>query len=92
MAKKPIVEIDCRAVWRQVSNYIDGDLAEDVRAAMALHFKNCAHCSAILDGTRNVVKLVGDGKAFDIPSGARSRLYGKLDEHLGRTRSKKRVH
>jgi hypothetical protein len=82
VAKKPI-EIECEAVWRQISNYLDREVDAGLRAVMAAHFKDCAHCSAILDGTRNVVKLVGDGKAFEIPKHVSQRLYNKLHLHLG---------
>jgi hypothetical protein len=89
VAKKP-VEIDCEEVWRQISNYLDDEVDAGLRAIMASHFKDCAHCSAILDGTRNLVKLVGDGKAFEIPAGASRRFYAKLEDHLAARRPKKR--
>ena len=79
MVKKPI-EIDCVEVWRQISKYLDDDVDPALRVSMASHFKGCAHCSAILDGTRNLVKLVGDGRAFEIP--ASQNLYKKLNQHL----------
>jgi anti-sigma factor RsiW len=90
VARKPIVEIDCVEVWRQISNYLDNEVDPELRSVMEAHFKGCAHCSAILDGTRNVVKLVGDGKAFDIPAAARQRFYLKLDNHLAAAQLKKR--
>jgi putative zinc finger protein len=89
VAKKPI-EIDCEEVWRHISNYLDDEVDAGLRAIMASHFKDCAHCSAILDGTKNVVKLVGDGKAFEIPAGASRRFYAKLEDHLAARRPKKR--
>ena len=87
MAKKP-VEIDCVEVWRHISDYLEGEVNGDLRASMASHFKDCTHCSAILDGTRNVVKLVGDGKAFEIPASASHKFYKKLNAHLGPRRRK----
>ena len=89
MPKKPI-EIDCVEVWRQISNYLEGEVDTSLRASMASHFKDCAHCSAILDGTRNVVKLVGDGKAFEIPASASQKFYKKLNAYLGPRRRKVR--
>jgi hypothetical protein len=89
LARKPI-EIDCEEVWRQISNYLDNEVALDLRAIMAAHFKDCAHCSAILDGMRNVVKLVGDGRAFEIPARASQKFYDKLNEHLAARQPKKR--
>jgi hypothetical protein len=51
---------------------------------MEAHFKKCKHCSAILDGAMNVVKLVGDGAAFEVPSTLSNRLFAKLDRQLGK--------
>jgi hypothetical protein len=89
LANKPI-EIDCLEVWRQISNYLEGEVDSALRASMASHFKECAHCSAVLDGTRNVMKLVGDGKAFEIPAGASQKFYKKLNDHLAARKSKPR--
>ena len=57
---------------------------------MALHFKDCANCRAILDGTRNVVKLVEDGKAFEIPASTTQKFYKKLNGYLGARKRKSR--
>jgi len=79
------VEIDCEEVWRHISDYLDKEVDPQLRFNMEAHFKDCAHCSAILDGTRNVLQLVGDGRLFELPAKTSKRLYAKLDEHLGRT-------
>ena len=79
---KTIIEIECAEVWRQISKYLEDEVDPGLRDTMSSHFKDCAHCSAVLDGTRNVVKLVGDGRAFGIPSGASQKFYKKLNDHL----------
>ena len=73
-----VIEISCLEVWREISNYIDGDLDAELRARMEAHFKVCAHCKAVVDGTRNVVKLVADGVEYDLPNGFSQRLYNKI--------------
>jgi hypothetical protein len=75
-----VIEISCVEVWREISNYVDNDVAPELRARMEAHFKVCAHCTAVLDGTKNVVKLVGDGIEYDLPEGFSQRLYKKLKE------------
>jgi hypothetical protein len=45
---------------------------------MQAHFEVCKHCTAVLDGMRNVVGLVGDGKLFQTPEGFNQRLYKKI--------------
>lgn len=75
-----VIEISCLEVWKEISNYIDNDVPPELRARMEAHFKGCAHCSAILDGTRNVVKLMGDGVEYQMPEGFSKRLYDKISD------------
>jgi hypothetical protein len=75
-----VIEISCLEVWREISNYIDNEVDPELRARMEAHFKVCAHCTAILDGSRNVVKLVADGVEFNLPEGFSKRLYTKIKE------------
>jgi anti-sigma factor RsiW len=77
------IEISCVHVWREISSYIDGDIDPELRRRMEEHFKGCEHCSAILDGTKNVVRLVGDGRVFDLPTGFSDRLKSRLEKELG---------
>ena len=73
-----VIEISCLEVWREISNYVDGDVDAELRARMEAHFKVCAHCKAVVDGTRNVVKLVADGVEYELPDGFSQRLYNKI--------------
>jgi anti-sigma factor (TIGR02949 family) len=75
-----VIEISCLEVWREISNLIDGEIAPELRARMEAHFNSCAHCSAVLDGTRNVVKLVADGVEYDLPEGFSQRLYKRIKD------------
>jgi len=73
-----VIEISCPEVWREISNYVDDDVVLQLRVRMESHLKACAHCKAVLDGTRNVVKLVADGVEYDLPEGFSKRLYEKI--------------
>jgi anti-sigma factor (TIGR02949 family) len=75
-----VIEISCLEVWREISNFIDGELDAELRTRMEAHFKVCAHCKAIYDGTRNIIKLVGDGVEYQMPEGFSKRLYNKIKE------------
>jgi hypothetical protein len=75
-----VMEISCSEVWREISNFIDDDVELKLRTCMEAHFKACAHCAAILDGTRNVVKLVADGVEYEMPEGFSKRLYEKIQK------------
>lgn len=72
------IEISCEHVWREISNYLDGDVDPELRDRMQAHFKVCSHCTAVLDGARNVVQLVADGQAFELPRGFSERLRQRI--------------
>jgi hypothetical protein len=73
-----VIEISCQHVWKEISNYIDEDVDPDLRARMEAHFKICAHCKAVVDGTKNVVKLIADGVEYELPEGFSKRLYERI--------------
>jgi anti-sigma factor RsiW len=75
-----VIEISCLEVWREISNYVDGEVDAELRARMEAHFRVCAHCKAVLDGTSNIVRLVGDGVEYELPAGFSQRLYNKIKE------------
>lgn len=79
----PIIEISCYHVWREISNYIEGEIDPELRRRMEEHFKGCEHCAAVLDGTRNVLRLVGDGRTFELPNGFSDRLKKRLEKEVG---------
>jgi len=75
----PTIEISCVEVWREISNYVEGEISTELRERMAAHFKACAHCTAVLEGTRNVIELVGDGRVFHAPESFGKKLFKKLN-------------
>ena len=79
---RQVATIDCHTVWREISNFIEGEVTAELRQRMEAHFADCHHCTAILDGTRNVLELVADGKTFPLPQGFSSRLFSRLQETL----------
>lgn len=68
------LEIDCRTVLREISNYLEQDVPAELRARLEAHFQECNHCRAVLDGTGNLLRLVGDGRSFDLPPAFGKRL------------------
>jgi hypothetical protein len=70
--------VTCEHVWREISNYLEGDVDVSLRAAMDEHFKSCAHCASVLAGTRNVIGLYGDERMMEVPAGFGRRLQRRL--------------
>jgi Putative zinc-finger len=78
--------VNCEQVWREISNYLEGDVDAGLRAAMDTHFRTCARCKSVLEGTRNVVRLYGDERMIEVPAGFGRRLERRL-ARSGRVRS-----
>lgn len=77
-----VIEISCVEVWRELSNYIDGTVDAELRLRMEEHFKTCEHCTAVVDGMKNIVRLAGDNRVFDLPAGFSDRLKERLRKNL----------
>lgn len=71
--------VNCEQVWREISNYVDGDMDAALRSTMDEHFRTCKRCASVLAGTRNVVGLYGDERMLqDVPAGFSRRLEKRL--------------
>jgi hypothetical protein len=69
---------NCEEVWREISNYVDGEVDGALRLSMEEHFRTCARCASVLAGTRNVVALYGDERMLEVPAGFGRRLEKRL--------------
>ena len=78
--------VSCEEVWREISNYLEGDVDPSLRAAMEEHVRGCKRCTAVLDGTRNVIQLYGDERMFEVPLGFSHRLHRRLEENMAGAR------
>jgi len=70
--------VSCEQVWREISNYVDGEVDAGLRSSMDEHFRTCHRCAAVLAGTRNVVALYGDERMLEVPAGFGRRLEKRL--------------
>ena len=76
--KLGFIEIDCYQVRRELSDYLEGDLTPQLRLQIEEHLQTCDHCRAVYDGLRNIVRLLGDEEAIELPEGFSQRLYNRL--------------
>ena len=74
--------VNCEEVWREISNYLEGDVDPGLRAAVEEHIRGCQRCTAVLDGTRNIVQLYGDERMLEVPLGFSHRLQRRVEENI----------
>jgi hypothetical protein len=78
--------VTCEQVWREISNYLDGEVDAPLRSAMDAHIAGCRRCKAVLDGARNVVNLYGDERLYELPSGFSHRMRARVAAQMPQRR------
>ena len=76
------MKLDCKHIWRELSNYIDGDIPPAVRRDVEAHVAQCRHCAALLDSTHNIIVLIADERRMELPLGFSKRLRVRLEREL----------
>jgi anti-sigma factor RsiW len=61
--------LGCRAAQRRLSDYLDGELAEDERRFVDLHLRRCPRCQAILRTLKSVIDSLAGPPDADRGSG-----------------------
>jgi anti-sigma factor RsiW len=72
------MRIRCENAWKAISNNIDENLDAAHRTALDRHLARCRHCTAVLHGVRNLIRLYRDERVFALPDGFHDRLEQRL--------------
>jgi predicted anti-sigma-YlaC factor YlaD len=51
----------------EIGNYLEGDVAEEVRAQLEHHLAHCETCTVLVDSTRKTLKIMTDTGTFYLP-------------------------
>jgi hypothetical protein len=70
--------VNCEQVWQEISNYLENDIDPSLRTALEEHVRQCKRCTAVLNGTRNIIHLYADERLLQLPMGFSWRLRRKL--------------
>lgn len=73
--------IKCEDVLREVSNYLDWEVTDDLRHKVEEHISGCHNCTVLVSTIRKTISLVSSGGILELPSGASQRLMERLSMH-----------
>jgi predicted anti-sigma-YlaC factor YlaD len=68
------VEMNCRSLVELVTDYLEGAIAEEDRAAIEAHLALCDGCTTYLEQIRTSIRLTGRLQEEQIPEQAREPL------------------
>ena len=70
--------ITCDEFMADLGNYLEGDVAVEVRRQLEHHLSHCQICQVVYDSTLKTVKVVTDSGSFDLPDAAASQIKDKI--------------
>jgi len=59
--------ITCADFLAELGNYMDENVAAELRLQLENHLSHCETCQVIVDSTRKTVRIVTDSGCFDLP-------------------------
>ena len=73
----------CRETLGMLSEYLDGELDEQLCAELERHMAECGDCRVVVDTLRKTVALYHTHGHRDVPADAKARLYAVLSLETG---------
>lgn len=70
--------ISCEEVLREMSSFIDDDVALELRRQIEEHLRACRNCTVLVNTTRKTLTLVADHYSVALPHGVSARLLQRL--------------
>jgi predicted anti-sigma-YlaC factor YlaD len=68
-------------------DYLDGDVAEEVRHQLDNHLGHCKTCQVIYDSSRKTLRIVTDSGSFDLPEAAAKPIREKIMDRIRKERA-----
>jgi hypothetical protein len=76
--------MNCEELLQYLSDYVDQDLDEELRADAEEHLRTCANCHVMLDTTRRTIFLARSTGRVGIPAERKELLYKQLQSALSK--------
>jgi predicted anti-sigma-YlaC factor YlaD len=71
---------ECRQLLNSLSDYVDGDLQQELCDEIELHMKDCDNCRIVVDTLSKTVSLYQTSSdPAIVPEEVRQRLFHRLD-------------
>jgi len=72
-------EISCENLWGSLSDYIDGELSDELCHRIEQHMAGCEHCRVVFDTTNKTILLCHDAACdTEVPEDVQGRLVETL--------------
>lgn len=70
--------IGCSEFMAAFGDYLEGDVATEVRHQLESHLSHCRTCQVIYDSSRKTLRILTDSGSFDLPEAAAKPIKDKI--------------
>jgi anti-sigma factor RsiW len=74
--------LNCKAVIREISSYIDGALEPTEKQELEQHLEHCEDCKIVVDQTKLTVDIFCDSEPLELPVDVKTRLHEALRRNI----------
>jgi anti-sigma factor RsiW len=74
--------LTCKDFLHELSDYLDENLEDEIRAKLEQHITECPNCWVIADTTRRTIKIYKGMEPYPIPSDVEARLMQALERKM----------
>jgi anti-sigma factor RsiW len=80
--------LTCKDFLRELSDYLDESLDQQVRSRLEEHIAACPNCWVIADTTRKTVQIYKGMEPYPVPVDVQERLMAALERKIAAKRCK----
>ena len=74
----------CKQVIRQLSEFLEGELAHELAEDLSRHLEHCEDCKIVVDTCRKTIEIYCNTEPLPLPDDVRVRLERALADRLGK--------
>jgi len=68
----------CDQVMAELANFLDDQVAAEIRRELEIHLGHCRTCQALYDSARKTLTIVTESRSFELPEGVSARILEKI--------------
>ena len=72
----------CEDVLAELSDYLDNELAAELRKQVEEHMAHCQTCRAVYDSTRKTLRIVTESRSFELSEEVSSRVATSIRQKI----------
>ena len=70
--------LSCREVMAELAEYLDEDVAVELRQELEAHLQQCRTCNVLYDSTRKTLRVLTESRCFELPVDLSARIMARI--------------